>query len=356
MLYSEIAPERETELVDALVRRLAALLPGLQVKDIQREPRRRDGPVGDLRVRIRKGRLTKQIVIEAKIIGEPRFARQAIEELRAARSGRGDVYPVFASRYVTESARRLCREASVGYVDLLGNVYLEFDTVYIDRQVSGSGALERRAAKQILAPKATRVLRALLFSPRTPARISDLAEQCSMTPAGVYRVVRLLEDKGFVERDREKRVVLGKPKELLDAWAAGWDFRRSQRSGFFALESDPGRLIEKVAAFARPRKLRYALTLQAGASRVAPFVRFQDVWLYVSGDPKPWVDGLDLRPVDSGANLTLLEPYDEGVFMGLQDLKGVKVVSNLQLYVDLYNYPARGREQADFLRERKIGF
>jgi hypothetical protein len=31
-------------------------------------------------------------------------------------------------------------------------------------------------------------------------------------------------------------------------------------------------------------------------------------------------------------------------------------VSNVQLYVDLYNYPARGREQADFLRERKIGF
>jgi hypothetical protein len=40
----------------------------------------------------------------------------------------------------------------------------------------------------------------------------------------------------------------------------------------------------------------------------------------------------------------------------LQVVEGVKVVSDVQLYVDLYNYPARGREQADFLRERKMGF
>jgi len=52
----------------------------------------------------------------------------------------------------------------------------------------------------------------------------------------------------------------------------------------------------------------------------------------------------------------LVEPYDEGVFWGIQMINGIKVVANIQLYVDLFNYPARGREQAEFLREKKIKF
>lgn len=63
-----------------------------------------------------------------------------------------------------------------------------------------------------------------------------------------------------------------------------------------------------------------------------------------------------MKPVDGGGNLVLVKPYDEGVFMDLQEFEGVRVVSNIQLYVDLYNYAARGREQAEFLRERKLGY
>ncbi len=207
-----------------------------------------------------------------------------------------------------------------------------------------------------MAPKATRVLRALLNRPREPARISDLARRCSMSVAGVYWVVRLLEDRAYVERDSQKRVVLIKPKELLDLWASSWNMQRNPWTGYFSLEKTPERLIKRVADFGAKENLGYAFTLMAGAALVAPFVRYEDVWIYIAGDPKRWAEGLDLKPVQGGGNLFLVEPYDEGVFMELQEVEGAKVVSNVQLYVDLYNYGPRGREQAEFLRERKIGF
>ena len=42
-------------------------------------------------------------------------------------------------------------------------------------------------------------------------------------------------------------------------------------------------------------------------------------------------------------------PYDEGVFYGLAKVGEINVVSKVQLYVDLFNFPARGEEAAGAL-------
>ena len=101
---------------------------------------------------------------------------------------------------------------------------------------------------------------------------------------------------------------------------------------------------------------QYALTLHSGASFIAPYVRYSDVHLYIKNDINKWIQRLDLRPVESGGNIYLIKPYDEGALQNLQTIKGNKIVSNIQLYLDLYSYPKRGREQAEKIREEKINF
>jgi hypothetical protein len=59
--------------------------------------------------------------------------------------------------------------------------------------------------------------------------------------------------------------------------------------------------------------------------------------------------------------LSCIYSYDEGVFYQTQKIstpfgKKIPVVSNIQLYMDLFNNPARGAEQAEHLRELKLGF
>ena len=55
---------------------------------------------------------------------------------------------------------------------------------------------------------------------------------------------------------------------------------------------------------------------------------------------------LGLKPVPSGANVTLIKPYDEGVFFGTRKLEGAPVVSPVQIYLDLIQNKGRGEEAA----------
>lgn len=97
--------------------------------------------------------------------------------------------------------------------------------------------------------------------------------------------------------------------------------------------------------------LRARLTVLSGAYLVAPYVRPTTIHFYIKQREKAriWVESLDLRPVEMGGNVSMVLPYDEGVFYGAGKVSGLNVVSKVQLYVDLYNYPARGEEAAEAL-------
>jgi hypothetical protein len=106
----------------------------------------------------------------------------------------------------------------------------------------------------------------------------------------------------------------------------------------------------QLAEACQHKNVRYALTGFSGAARQAPAVRYQRGLAYVQGSFKEIADALDWTPVDSGANMSVLLPYDEGVFYGMRDVDGVQVVSLLQMYLDLQANRTRGREAAQAVR------
>ena len=67
----------------------------------------------------------------------------------------------------------------------------------------------------------------------------------------------------------------------------------------------------------------WAMTLGAGATLVAPFVRSNDVHVYVTGPMDLMTEVLDLTPVEFGGNVHLSSPDDEGVMFGARDVEGV---------------------------------
>ena len=84
---------------------------------------------------------------------------------------------------------------------------------------------------------------------------------------------------------------------------------------------------------------------------MAPYVRPVDVHLYVSSNDvvEEIAEKLELNPTPKVGNVKFVLPYDEGVFYGTCKVRDVKVVSNVQLYVDLYDFPARGEEAAEMI-------
>jgi hypothetical protein len=99
---------------------------------------------------------------------------------------------------------------------------------------------------------------------------------------------------------------------------------------------------------------RYALTAFSVAARLAPAVRYRRGVAYAEGDLERLVARLELRPVESGANVRLLGPYDEGVFYASRVVGGVAVVSPVQAYLDLQGAGGREEEAARALLEEVI--
>jgi hypothetical protein len=167
----------------------------------------------------------------------------------------------------------------------------------------------------------------------------------------VAKVLGLLRDAGIV-RQGSDGYILEKSRELLDAWAKVRLFGENDTLQVFTVVGDPASVEKKFTAAARKLNASYALTLMSGAAHRAPFVRTQTVHAYLEGDPTVIVRELRGVQVSEGGNLSLARPYDEGVFYGLQEIDDVRVVSDVQLYVDLFNHGGRGREQAEFLLEK----
>ena len=103
--------------------------------------------------------------------------------------------------------------------------------------------------------------------------------------------------------------------------------------------------------------MKYALSVQAGASLVAPHAVCKEVHLYVENRQgiEYFIEKLELRDAPQGANLVLMLPYyKHSVFYDSQWISGLRLVSDIQLYLDLYNYPVRGREQAAYLFDKRL--
>jgi hypothetical protein len=123
------------------------------------------------------------------------------------------------------------------------------------------------------------------------------------------------------------------------------------------LAPDVKSILQRLRKIDVPRKVEYALSVQAGAGLIAPHAVYKEVHMYV-GDGKGtefFKKELDLRDADQGANLVLMMPYyKHSVFYDSRQIEGLCVVSDIQLYLDLYGYPVRGREQAEHLYAKRL--
>jgi hypothetical protein len=354
MSSSEGLPVTEAETARRILEGIPRVIPSLQFEGIRREVTLGPGLKVDAVANAKVGGKIQELVFEVKSLGEPRMVELAIMQLRRVVRIRPRAYPVLLAPYLSARSREICKTEGVGYVDLVGDAYLQFGSVLVDIVGSEGRTLEKRSLRTLFSPKATRVLRTLLQQSGQPTTITKLAKECRMSPAGVYLVVDLLDMKGFVTRGKDRKVLLVEPNRLLRDWAKNWTWEKSPMSYYFSFDKTADRIIARVSETAQRLGLEYALTGMAGASLVAPFVRYADVSFYLRSGKEQLVREMDLRPVSSGANVVILDPYDEGVFAGAREVRGSRVVSDVQLFVDLYNNPARGREQAEALFEKAI--
>jgi hypothetical protein len=303
----------------------------------------------DFQVEIRIHNCSLVVLAEYKSSGQPRLAREAALRIKDWMSkGRGD-YGVFTAPYISPEAALICKEAGIGYLDLAGNCLLSFETVYVHREGKPNSSVQRRELRSLYSPKAERILRALISRPQQSWKTDALAEAVQVSFGQVANVKKYLADREWLAQNRGG-IRLNNPSAVLDEWIAQYRFTRNQVMDYYAL-SEVAESEYQLAEACQRQEMRYALTAFSGAARLAPVVRYQRAVAYVEGNLNTLTESLGWKTVATGANVSLLVPYDEGVFFDNREMDGTQLVSPVQIYLDLQSYSSRGQEAAQAIRK-----
>jgi hypothetical protein len=277
------------------------------------------------------------------------------------------VVPVLALPWVSPRVAELCAEHGWSWFDLAGNHRLDVPGLLRLRHTGNEAVHQRqRPTANLSTREAGRVIRALLLPEHAGMRwtqrhmgghFGKLATPIPEPSLGlVNKVVRHLRDEAFIEGTENGGFRLRDPLKLLFAWRDAYRFERHERRGYFSL--------------LQGRKLRDALAgldLQTGgfaayaafsaAEFQAPHVRQPKTWLYVREPGVSKFEKLvEAKRVESGENLVVLIPDDDGVFYlgdGGSDNR-MSCTNAVQTYVDLYHSGGRGEEAAEALLEQRL--
>ena len=269
---------------------------------------------------------------------------------------------VFAAPFISPRMAEVCQENGWSWFDLAGNCRLDIPGL-LRLQRSGKPSVHQtpKPTANLSTPEAGRVIRAMLLPDHAGMRWTqrEMKNHCQpkVSIGLVNKVVRHLRDQAFIE-ESDNGFHLRDPLKLLFAWRDVYRFERHERRSYFTLMQG--------------KKLRDALAnlgLQTGgfaayasfsaADFQAPHVRQSKTWLYVrQQEISKFEELVEAKLVDSGENIVVLIPDDDGVFYlgdgGTMGDNRMSCTNEIQTYVDLWHSGGRGQEAADALLEQRL--
>lgn len=260
--------------------------------------------------------------------------------------------PVLAAPHISPRMAELCEKHGWSWFDLAGNCRLVVPgALYVER--TGLAAVhERPKPKANLSSSASgQVLRTLLAPENAGKAWTQTVLQKNCEPGVsmglVNKVVSHLRDEawlatldggGFQVRD-----ALG----LLEVWDKVYRFDRHRRVGYFTLLKDDE--LRSCLHLLNNSNGKAAYAGFSAANFQAPSVRQTKTWLYVNDAAlDDFVHVAEAKRVDSGENLVVLIPEDNGVFYGMEfPQKGLARTNPVQTWLDLRSSGGRGQEAAE---------
>jgi hypothetical protein len=274
--------------------------------------------------------------------------------------------PVLAAPVIGPRMADVCRDHGWGWFDLAGNVRISVPSIlYLERQGNESKEARPPVRANLSTHASARIIR-ILLDPENAHRkwsqldlnlhVGDLKNPQGLTPPSlglVNKVVRELIDGAFLT-ETERGVKVADAAGLLKAWTDVYRFDHQQFS-YFTLLKGPA-LRSALAQLQSVSGGHAAYASFSAAERLAPNVRQPKTWLYVADRHlNDFARLAEAKVVDSGANLTVLLPRDDGVFYGQRGGNGdLAWTGPVQTYLDLRHSGGRGEEAAEAILEMQL--
>jgi len=350
----------------------------------------------------------RHYIIEVKRSSEGRSDRlipllaQAILQVQEARRSfpkssvsvavvAADRVPDSVAERLKDFARQYAPDVAVGIIDLEG--FRAFQGFGLERfnaersMPSSHGVLSQASLPLHLFSDlnqwmlkvllAWRIPESLLSAPRERYRnATQLARAAGVSVMSASRFVRQLSNDGFLD-NRKGRLDVVRIEELLERWCGANHKRVRQLSARWIIRGGENQLQTAVASYAsrldapssrsmpsrRPVRRgslpRICLGLFAAAEVLGVgFVRGVSPHLYLERlDAQALRQlGLSLEDVNRNPDVQLLIPEnEESVFRPVVRRADVPVSDIVQVWLDVANHPARGKEQAEQIWKKVLG-
>lgn len=331
------------------IRDCLSAVPSLTIDSIG-EVADKDGP--DYRVSIQGEGFKQTIYLEIKTLGTPKSTREAANLLMRWIQNEPIAYGIFVAPFISPRSAAICKEAGIGYADLSGNCSIAFQQIFISREKMGNQFPFKTSLSSIYSPKSERILRVLLAYPYQSWKTIELAKEAQVSLGMITQVSKKLIEEEWLKKT-SRGIFLAQPENLLADWSNNYTIKRNILNNYYSLKSLQD-VENEIAETCDDLKIPYALTGFSASNRLAPMVRGQRAMIYVSRSIELVAEKVGLKPVETGANIILIQPYDDGVYWNAKQISNLQISDPIQVYLDLKRYPGRGEEAADFLYREVI--
>jgi hypothetical protein len=329
-------------------------IPKLTVREILPAPRHASSGL-DFGVILGFGQKKFKIAAEIKSSGEPSVLRRAAAWLKDLLTKTQYDYGVIVAPFISGEGAAICRDIGVGFLDLSGNCLLSLDGLYVERTGFSNKFKKPREIQSLFSPKSSRVIRCLLSDPKRAWTLKGLSTETGVSIGLIHRLATALEDNFFAEK-KLGAFKLEDPARMLEAWREEYQ-RRAPRWARYVLHAmSVEESVTELAAAAVRHGVRYALSGPCGAFSVSSYLNPTLVHCYVDVLKQEFLDELKADPVRSDGNLLVRVVEKESEFIGSRNVNGAYVVSDLQLYLDLWSMGGRGQDAAEELRRNRLHF
>ena len=262
---------------------------------------------------------------------------------------------LFAATAFTQSFLDSCTEKHIHFFSPNGACRISLPGVitYIVKIQTGNKSLSRNSGGSPFVGKGAMLPRLFFEQLQRIWTQGELADAAGMTKAYASIILHRMMDNEYV-RQEENGYQLVKPEKMLDDWLAVYRFNRYVRRQMFAASFETQRQgIDLVAKSLKGENVRFGFMGPSGAYLRAPYMETRTVMAYAERIP----DNLQgLFPVESDGNVILYIPQNAGFLFGGNEVDGLPVVSDVQLYLDLKRMPGRNQDQADYLRDTLLNW
>ncbi len=188
--------------------------------------------------------------------------------------------------------------------------------------------------------------------------LREVAKEIGVSVGLVQRVFGILALKGLLQTEgirTSKKFFFKKPKLLLESWLDHYSIaKKCKMRTYSSAFSEKGEFFNALKESKLSQKVALALH-SAAEAHGHKNTNLNTLELYVL-DPtarSKLEDVLELEPQERGYAVLLIEPYYKSLLnLGMDSDKGMKICPVLLTFLDLYHFPLRGQEQAEFMAER----